>query len=268
MKALLHIMTRITLHTLASLIAVIVCGLVGYLAFVLIGFLVSLIGLEMNILNWIMYILITILSSVIAFAIGIIGPITKKYKREHKLPKIRPWMLYLVSLIYVVIIILALNKLIESINAVDNLPVLSNDEGDPLTYYLASPIVPLCVTAFYIIFFVTSILNISMNKCAKCGYVNCFIKVGESSHNYKHGTDYKYDSYDNNYNHYTSSGTHIGTVSGYGGSYISQERKITKETWDSYYECYHCNNEDTVSESKVTKEEWHKPRSEKKWWKD
>lgn len=267
MRAVLHILYRLILHTIISLIAVTIAGLLGVLIIFIANLILEFFGMGVHEIRWIMYIAISAIAGFSGFISGTFGPITVHYKRYHKIPKIRPWMLYIASLIYLAIVIVTVTNLIPNLISEETDTVTKFSNG-AFTYFKESPLVLLCISVFYLLFFIFTIGNINLNKCFKCGCVNCYIRTGTSDHNTRTGKDYKYDSYDNNYNVYSSGGSHLGTVSGYGGTYVYKERDITKKTWKEHYECYHCNDRTTINMSDVTKSEWHNPSSEKKWWKD
>ena len=112
------------------------------------------------------------------------------------------------------------------------------------------------VCIYYAVFTLGSFIHVMMSRCPKCHHIDCKVKYGESDHTFESETVTRERTVaGSSYDVYTSSGTHVGTISG-PDSTVTQQREITTEKWSVYWRCIHCGCSGSTKEDSVTKSSW------------
>lgn len=245
---------RFLLHTL--------CSVIGYgVAFVLAGLLIEILEelfAPQLVLSTLKHTRAFLTGSaiVLGFALGACGPMAhgayRKAEEKKSIIRARALPLQWLSLVYVAFGAIAL-VLYFVFRA--KLPhVVENNVGtDKEILTLA---ISFSVAIYYALYALGSFINVIIARCPQCHHIDCKIKYGESEHAFSEQTETRERKVAGaSYDVYTTSGTHVGTITG-SDSTVEESRTVTTEDWSSYWRCAICGHCGQTKESDTHKSSW------------
>lgn len=193
---------------------------------------------------------------VFGFAVGGLGPIAKgsylDAKEKKTIVRARALPLQWLSLVYLA---LGAVSLVVYFIFRARLPhVVENNVGtDKEILTLA---ISFSVAVYYAFYSLGTFIKVMFSRCPKCHYIDCKIKYGESDHTIQSEIETRERTVAGaSYDVYTSSGTHVGTVTG-PDSTVTQSRTVTTEDWSSFWRCELCGHCGATKEGTTSKTKW------------